>query len=221
MESGDQSPSKSPGQGNCGLALDWHWGGWADFGDWDMRKGRGQQRVWFYPGVTLIEGSLFINLKAGQLQRGGKGLGLWAGNRTKRGPWSNNFISVICESPLFPFWNSLNFRIHADDVFVEFLTLPHPKSQDILLDLWFYRGLPKQLWSPCRGKTKRDPSWMSLQTRCLVFHKERHHCINWHFMPFFFFPPFLSVFSSLCLFLFLCLSVSLFSLQYLFFSSFG
>lgn len=85
---------------------------------------------------------------------------------------------------------------HTGYAFREFLTLSHIKSQDILLVIGSYHGLPKHLWKSMHrvGRDKRDPSWMRLCKSRLVFHKERSHCISCHFIWFFLPPPLVSLF---------------------------
>lgn len=149
MESGDQSVSKSQGQGNGAPALGCHWGmGNVGQALETERLGgveRGRSQEWRWPWLE-DQCPLTSQQKGHREEDEKQGTGE---QRTCR--WQICFWDILTDA-IFPCPQLTGLGLVL--LFL-FLTLPHPKSQDNLLAVWFPHRLPKPSWSPRRGKQER------------------------------------------------------------------
>ena len=202
MGSGDGSLPKRQGQGNWGSALGWQWGGGQrgqvseNASIWGTGKERGQEKLWFHPGVTGTGGSVPSDWTAGETGRTVRRL--WAGRvRTE------DLGRQVCLCYTVKYTISPTSPVSGLWLVMLFLSFCHTLNpRTFLWPLAAAVGFQSNSKVHAGGRKRRP--FLNEITGQLAGVSQRKHCISWYFASF---PV---SYSSLLLCLCLYLSVSLF-----------
>lgn len=163
-----------------------------------MGKRRRQEKLWFYPAMTIIGGSICTDWTAGEIQRGGQ----WA----------------VCGQGVAGTgdfrWHDFPYVLTVQALTMLFLCFCHTLNPRTFL--WLFAaavGFQSNSQVHAGGKNRRP--FLNEITNQLAGVSQRKHCISWRFASF---PVSCS---SLWLCLCLYLSVSPCLCQLFFFSFFG